>query len=403
VANYKSLLLTLMLLFALTGCWDRQEINQLAIVMGTGVDYTTEGKIRLTVQIARPSQFGGGGEQTVGFQLNNVWVVSETGETIMDAARQLQTKLPRSIFWHHNIILVVGEEMAKQSLHEAVDFFTCSPEGRETMNVMVTRGKAEELLKSHSQLENTSSQAIASILRAGLVPEVNLRELTMTQASKGAQLALPMVELTPSGIPQGPGLSENILQKDDTKNQQEHAEITIIGLAIFKNDKMLGWLNIPESRGYGWVKNEFRTGVITLPSPKESDKKISIEIVKAKTQIKPYYDGEQIWFDVHIDTVGNLFEQQSEASLNNSDFFNAVEKRMAVEIKEKVELTLEKSRSYGIDIVGFGEVFHRKYPNEWSRLSNSWDEEFVNATINITVDSRIISTGLEKNSVPQRY
>lgn len=45
-----------------SGCWSRRELNELAIVLGTGVDLTDDGKIRLTLQIAKAAAFGGAGE-----------------------------------------------------------------------------------------------------------------------------------------------------------------------------------------------------------------------------------------------------------------------------------------------------------------------------------------------------
>lgn len=104
------------------GCWSRKEINDLAIVLATGVDQASDGKIRLTVQIARPRAFGGGGQKPSGFEKNNVWVISQNGETVLDAQRYLEAKVSRKVYWGHNVILVLGEELAKQGVRQAINF-----------------------------------------------------------------------------------------------------------------------------------------------------------------------------------------------------------------------------------------------------------------------------------------
>ncbi|MHB9096100.1 MAG: Ger(x)C family spore germination protein, partial [Eubacteriales bacterium] len=66
----KKLCLITILIFNIfiSGCWNKRELNQLAVVMGTGIDSTPDGQVSLTVQIVRPEQMksesGGGGTQT---------------------------------------------------------------------------------------------------------------------------------------------------------------------------------------------------------------------------------------------------------------------------------------------------------------------------------------------------
>lgn len=78
----KIIVLTLLVAVILTGgCWDRRELNELAIVLGAGVDRLPDGRIQLTLQLARPSAFGGGeGGANVSMNQNIAWVVSGTGE-----------------------------------------------------------------------------------------------------------------------------------------------------------------------------------------------------------------------------------------------------------------------------------------------------------------------------------
>lgn len=59
-------IMTLSLTF-LTGCWDRVEINDLALVLASGFDLTKDGQLEITEQIALPSGIGmpgaGGGRR----------------------------------------------------------------------------------------------------------------------------------------------------------------------------------------------------------------------------------------------------------------------------------------------------------------------------------------------------
>ncbi|KJS12315.1 MAG: hypothetical protein VR67_08870 [Peptococcaceae bacterium BRH_c8a] len=400
------LLLILGLLSSLGGCWSRKELGDLAIVLAAGVDSAPGGQILLTVQIARPSAFGGGdtGQRATGAQQNNVWVISQTGDTVYDAQRYLEAKVSRELYWGHTVILVLGEQMARDGIRKVLNFFSRSPDTRETIWVLVSRGAAKEVLNSHSQLETTSAQGVGAMVRSGVGVPVMLKDLSMMLASKGTNPVLPRIELTTSGSPQGPGMAENIprAQHDQAHGTQTHAEITITGTGVFNDDRLVGWLDMMESRGMLWLRDEMEEGEITVPSPTEPGKHFSVRIDRGTTEVEPYYDGQNIWFDVKMRMDGELWEQQSMEKITEPQIFAALEKSLARRIEQKSRDVLEKARQvYGVDIFGFGDAWHRKYPNEWPALKDRWDEEFTAADVHISVEAHIRRTGLTTNRVSQ--
>ncbi len=403
------LLVIISLIFPLGGCWSRRELNELAIVLAAGVDSTPEGNIVLTVQIARPNAFGGsqGSQQTGGkVGQNNVWVVSQEGETVQDATRYLESKVFRHIYWSHAVILVLGEQISKEGIRKAINFFSRSPDVRDqTIWVMVARGQARDILNSHSQLETTSAQSIGSIIQKGVGPPVMYKDLSMMLASKGVNPVLPRIELTLSGIPQGPELYENIpeAQNDQQQSTTTHAEVTLTGTAVFNDDRLVGWLDYHETRGLLWLKNQITRGEITVPSPTEPDKKISIDITRGNTQVEPFYDGQNIWFDVLMGLNGALLEQQSKEELTDPQIFAAIEKNTALSMEANARSAIEKAKyDYGVDIFGFGEAFHRKYKDAWPALEDKWDEAFIGADINIKGEVTIRRTGLITNRMSSK-
>ncbi|WP_027365814.1 Ger(x)C family spore germination protein [Desulfotruncus alcoholivorax] len=394
------LCLAICLALPLGGCWSRKELNELTIVLAAGVDRAPGGNILLTVQIARPKSFSGGTKKSSGFQENNIWVISQTGETVMDAARYLETKVSRKLYWSHAVILVFGEQLAAQGLRQAINFFSRSPEFRETTWVFVARGKASDVINSHSQLESTSAQSVGNMARSGAGFPVKLKDLSMMLASYGTNPVLPRIELTPSGNPQGPGMQENIPEADgdNQKATQTHAEVTVTGTGVFKDDKLAGWLNLMETRGLLWLRNKMEQGEITINSLKDPGKHISVRVTGAKTKVEPFYDGNNVWFDVKIKMEGDLLEQQSSEKLTESKNYREIEQRVAKEIEQKTRNALDKAQhTYGVDIFSFGQAFHRKYKKDWPAMRNRWNEIFSEAGVSIQVEAKISKTGLTTN------
>ncbi|MBC7341269.1 MAG: Ger(x)C family spore germination protein [Clostridia bacterium] len=387
VKKFAILLLLALLASLLGGCWSRKEITEVAVVLGTGVDWTADGRLRLTVQIARPTAFAGGGEAGGGGREAAAasWVVSAEGKTIEEAERYLAMKVPRDIYWGHSVILVIGEEMAKRETQTVTDFFLRDRQPRETMWVMVAKGEAKDFLETYSTLAKTSAQAAGFLTRMRTGYSVQLREFAEMLASKGIHPVATAVEVKEVGVTPGPEKNRSSPLK----------QVVLSGAAAFKEDKLIGWLDAYETRGLLWLKGEAMQGVITVPSPGEPDKEVSIRIRRGSTKVRPEYDGEYLRFDVKVNVEGDMVEQQSREDLAKPEQIKALEKEIAGEIKKRAVVALEKAQGeYGVDIFGFGDVFHRRYKKEWRELKDRWDEEFALARVNIAVEAHVREIGL---------
>lgn len=387
------LLLLVLLTGFLGGCWSRKEITEVAVVLGTGVDWTADGQIRLTVQLAKPGAFAGSeGREAAAAS----WVVSAEGKTIGDAERYLAMRIPRDIYWSHNIILVIGEEMAKNGTNLVTNFFQRDSRFRgETMWVMVAKGEAKDFLETYSDLEKTSAQAAGFLTRMKTGYSVQLIEFAEMLASKGVQPVATRVEIKEAGVAPGPG---------QEKKSPAHKQVELSGTAVFKEDRLIGWLDPYETRGLLWLKGEAMKGIISFPSPGEPHKAVSIKIRRGSTEVIPEYDGEHLWFDVKVKVEGDMVGQQSLEDLAKPEKIKAMDSEIAEEVKERAAIALEKAqREYGVDMFGFGDAFHRKYKKDWRELKDRWDEEFARADVNIVVEAHVREIGLltKRASTPE--
>lgn len=388
------LFLVLILLFItinISGCWNKKELNEIAIVLGTGVDYTKDNKIQLTYQLARPAAFGGGG---IGggagggatMNQNITWVVSATGDTIFDAQKNLSQQVSRNLYLGHNVVLILGERLCRHGILNVINFFHRQPLSRGTVWVMATPQEAKKVLESHSELQMTSAQAVGFLarLRTGYV--LRFRDLSRDLASRGSNPVLTRVELKRQGVAQGPGLEK----------AHHHQEIVLTGAAIFKEDKLMGWLDCRETQGLRWLKGDVRRMGIIIPSPIYPSKKISLEVMKGKTEIEPVYQKGKIKFFLSIKTEIDVIEQQDYEDFTRPEMIKTVENIAAAEIRQRVKTTLDKIQGdYKVDSFGFGEAFHRKYKGEWSKLKNRWDEEFAGAQVYLAVKVKLRDTGMQ--------
>jgi len=175
------------------------------------------------------------------------------------------------------------------------------------------------------------------------------------------------------------------------------ARINYDELAVFKKDKLVGWLTERESKGYNDIVNKVKNSVTAISCPKEG--KATIEIIQLDSKMKGKINKGKPEVDINIKVKGNVGEVDCQINLNDQETIVKLEKSTEKKMKENVNLAIKNvQKQYNSDIFGFGEAIHRSNPKEWKKLKKQWDVEFPEMTANVKVDVKLEHTETEGNS-----
>lgn len=242
----KKIILSLFLclnLFLLPGCWDRTEINDLAIVTGIGLDKKNDKGIELSIEMFIPKIAGGGqamgGGGGGGGGGGETLIRTGEGKTIADAVANLQEKLPRRIFWGHSKVIVISEKLAKKGIREPIDYLARQPQPRLRSYVFVSKSKAKDVMALLPPLERSSAEVLREFSESKVLMHTTLKDLLQMLISDAGAAAIPMIDI----LPPQKGLSE--LETIGYVNKT----------AVFKKDKMIGHIDDSLSLPICWKSN----------------------------------------------------------------------------------------------------------------------------------------------------
>ncbi|MBE3519385.1 MAG: Ger(x)C family spore germination protein [Firmicutes bacterium] len=265
----------------LTGCWNRRELDTLGFVTALGVDRTGESKIEITVHVAKPFAIARATESSVSPE-KAFWVVSSTGSTAFEAIRNLLLQSPRRPFYAHNRFIVIGEECARAGVGDILDLFARDGEARRLARVEVVKGSTarqflEQVEFELERLPSEGGQGISRYVQEGVSAEpvdCTLNSFLRCLEAEGVEPVAVRVEAVPK-MPAAPGSVGDLL-RDQVKISSKHG-----GAAVFKGDKLVGWLDERETRGVNWVTGKVRSGILVIDQPNEKGKLVSLEILRA--------------------------------------------------------------------------------------------------------------------------
>lgn len=370
--------LIVLMLFLVGGCWDRKEIDDVAIMVAIGVDKDTGKKFKVFTQVIRPGKVGqAGSEGSRGKKESgpeSVWVAGTTGVTLSDAYRRLSVQSSRFFFAADNQVIIFGPTLAAEGIAPTMDFFTREYQQRRRVLILIAQDEVKDILKGNPNQENIPALEIREVaMRAydfSRVDLVKINDLLYMLSTEGRDPVVPIIELR--------------------KDQQG---FFIQSMGIFKGDRMAGKLTQAESRGYLWITGKAQRGSLAIKTPGDERNFVTLSITRAKSKIEPLIKEGEIFINITIDEEAELVEDLSANKLSPQRF-KLLEQRQALVIKNEALAAIRKAQKVKADIFGFGEAVHRSYPKEWRKLKENWNDIFPNLKVNIKVITKLRRSGL---------
>ncbi|CAH1194920.1 Spore germination protein A3 [Paenibacillus allorhizoplanae] len=367
-------IICLILVLILSGCWDRNEINDYAFWIGTALDIAENGKLQKSAQIAVPADFrsirGGGGKS----ERANI-VLTVTGLSMVDLTQQIQDKLPRKVFLGHRRSIFIGEKLARQGLIDIMDQFTRNTDTRLRTDIfVVNNAEGKEVLNINSPFNQFSAIVAVDQDRYCRLGDTALRDVLIDARRDGIRPAMPMVEISPM----------NKQEKDKVFN--------VRSVAIFnKNLEMVGEVSGRESLELFWVKGVLKNQFVTEELEEGS---IALYESNLKQTIRTRYDGNKLKAYIKLMGTGRVLENNTDIDLSESAERIHVEKKLNTIKAKRVEETIKNIQSqFGQDVFGIGEEFHREHPYQWKEIRDRWDDIFPTIEVTVDVKLNIQSTG----------
>lgn len=380
----------LILCLFLTGCWDRRELNELAITLAFGID-KVEDEYQVTAQIVVPSEIS----MKTSTGRSPVTLFQANGETVYEAIRKMTKNSPRKIYPGHLRMIVIGEELAEEGIGESLELLSRDLEVRSDFYVVIAKDKtAAEILNITTTLEAIPANKMFNTLKTSeeawaATNGIILDELIADLTSEGKEAVLTGILVT--------GNQEIGTSKQNVESITPSARIVYDHLAVFKKDKLVGWLTERESIGYNDITNSVKNTVTAISCPKEG--KVSIEIIQLHSDVKGKINKGKPEVDVNIKVKGNVGEVECQINLSEQKTIVELEKITEKKMEDTINQTIETAqKQYESDIFGFGEAIHRSNPKEWNKIKEQWDEEFTELTANVKVDVKLRHTGTVGNS-----
>ncbi|MGB8002070.1 MAG: Ger(x)C family spore germination protein [Anaerobacillus sp.] len=361
-------------LLLLTACWDSNEIEDLGMIMGIGLDYngSEEEFFSMTNQYVVPNNIQGtqagitGGVPYQNLTLN--------GSNFFQIIRENSLETDRPPNYTHLKSIVISEKLLQEEpLKQLISFFLRDHEFRRTVSFFISKEPAATILSVEPTKE--------------IFPAVQLKELSQNaERSLYVQRNLKLGEV-----------SKNITENTSFVIPEvgiNKGRLRLLGAGIISNNDyhVVGWLTPEEVGGLKWIKNQVNGGLVSIKEEDSREDQAVLEIMKSKTSIEPVRSNGQLSIHLSVDSSLRLGEDWDIERDVFKDGWEAKLKREGQQVvKKNIEHVIALAQDQQLDYLEFGNWVRIKQPIYWREHEKEWKKTF--AELPVTVDVNFTLTG----------
>lgn len=354
----------ILLLPLLSGCYNYRELNDLGITTAVSIDYK-DNNFYVIAEVINPIK-----QQDASSSNNSPFVnYNSSSSSLQDAFRKVVLESPRQLYAAQLEIIILSEEVVNNHLEEVLEYFARDPEARTEIKIIVA--KTEDSTKAitlQTLLTSLSSSNIINSLDLqskvlGMAYPVTLNELLNMYIDPYLEVVLPSMTLY--------GNYEIGDEKENITTSSPKAIVKIDGSTITKDNKILGYLDLEESKILNLINGKLKETIIKM---NYYDGYIIFEPNRIK--VSRELDIKNNIIKINISGYSKTKEIQSNINVKDPKEVEKLNKALNMELEKKITDTFNSIREkYGTDVFGFQELYYRTNYKYFKENCTNWYED----------------------------
>jgi len=362
-----------------------------------GIDVGTNDNLKITFQFVNSSAVS----ETGSTESSNTIQNSVEAHSLSKAINLINSYTGKQVNLSHCKLIVFSEKIATNGISEEILTLINNVQIRPSSNVIISKCEAAYYLEnSEPKLENLVTRYYDffpnTAVFSGYTFDSTIGDFYNNITSNSCE---PVAILGGVNQNSSPSANSNPLESSDITSG--HTPISgerkseNIGLAVFKNDALVGELNAMESICFSIIENSLYSFVLTIPNPDTNNKNKYLDLniypdSNTKVQVKivngtPYITIKSS-FTARISTVKSDSDYLDENSLETITYY--VNEQLKNEMLNYLNRTSKDLKS---DINDFGRFALSQFKTQDEFYKFDWLNNYENSAFNVELDINVKS------------
>ena len=391
------ILILLLCMLLLSGCYDARGIETLAYAVALGIDKSNDNTIRLTLQFAVPSASDSSSSSS---QSSSSTIIDVDCSSIDSGISLINSYISKKVNLSHCKAIIISETLAYEGVSDYIYTLVNSVEVRPDCYVIISRCDAYYFLSNSTPtLESVPARYYELILNSneytGFTESINLADFYKSILSSTSQpvAILGGVNTEKTHLTAAEADTLDGSYKADQTPIQTTNSIENMGLAVFVGDKLVGELNNIETMCHMIISSELKNATLTIHNPYDYNSNISVYIhLDKNTKNKVKLVNGYPYITCNVSVGGYVLSLEDTLDLSNQETIDTLNETVSMYLEKYINSYLYKTaKDFKSDIDDFGKYLLSSYLtlDEWN--SADWLNNYQNAFFDVNVETNLVS------------
>lgn len=360
--RFSKIIVAVMCMFMLTGCWDQKIYERIGFVLELGVE---KGQNRDLLVTSIIPVIGGDAKNATDLLM----VEANSIMHAIDTNNRLSGKL---LLGGRIQQLLFSDEIAEKGIRNIMNVMNRDTQNPLLAYVVVVEGSPRDLMKKELSFKNKPrpgmyiNQLIKADIEHAYVPDTKVYDFDIDSFKKGKDPMAPLVKLRRDGI-------------------------EAMGSALFSGDKMVGKVGIRETKLLICMQNKQQedlrfhfNNLGNMGGSGNGEHTMSASLKLKKRKIKVSIKNNKPVVNISLDFDASVNEYKWDKT-DEPKTKKSLEEIISKDVKASGDKTLKYTQKVGSDPVGIGEIVRTKYNSYWKSVD--WKKAYKTAEIHF--DSKV--------------
>lgn len=432
--------------YAFSGSYASHSLDNISYVIALGIDLAEDKEnLQVTFEFTDVSSFSNTGSSENSSPILN----TVTANSINSAINLMNAYSGKEISLSHCKIVVFSEELAKLGIMYEITELISNIQVRPSINIVISKTEATEYIENstsslekiltkyydifpnsseytgytsnitigdfYNSLINSDSGSIAILGGVNEASTSSENESSEQNQSESQNSSLDSNENNSQNSSESTQSEKSNTSSESNQNASEShtaeqsnnnssfdiiaGESSIvgergtenIGLAVFKDDKLIGNLTALETLCHSIIIDEVDGFFISIDDPNNSDSFIDISLLEnTYTDISVEIDGDTPIINIDISLAGRILSVITDVNYSDTELLDSISAAASVYLEENFLKYLNKtSTEFNCDIDKFCDYAKRHFltVQDWENFD--WNSKYCSAKFNVNIDANI--------------
>lgn len=390
------LVVIIIFVLAFSNSYNALSIENLAYVLAIGIDTSSDNKLKVSFQFstASPASESGSSEKA------STFVNTVTASSLSNAINLVNGYLGKQINLSHCKVIIFSEKIALQGISDEIYTLINDTQIRPSANIVISKCDAKYYIEqTKPELENLISKYYevftSSSKYTGYMPDTTIGKFFDSLICTSCE-PYAILGGVNEGKPNNKGIVDSQKDYEIKANQssisgENGAEN--IGVAVFKEDKLVGELNALETICLLNVTNNLDQFLVSVPDPANNNHYIDIYLTPlSNADIKVNTNSGSPYIKVNCRFSGRIYSMSKNSKYLSPESLDAISNSCSSYLESIfTDYLYRTSKDLQSDISGFGKYALKNFFTTKESTNYDWRNSYKDAFFDVKIDTSIKS------------